>query len=155
MFFILSKILLFLTSPLFWWCVALLFAFYGASSEIRKRFRLIVIISFLFFTNTFVFLEVERLWEVPGVSIEEIDKTYDAGIVLSGMAMYDNNLKRLSIQEGTDRIWHAITLYKKGIIQKIIITGRDGTIVEKGLNEAVQYKKGLVTWGMPDADILS
>lgn len=154
MFFILSKILLFFTSPLFWWCVALLFAFYGTSPTIRRRFRLVVIISFLFFTNTFIFLEFERLWEIPGTPIEDIHKTYDAGIVLSGMATYDNDLNRLSIQEGTDRIWHTITLYKKGIIRKIIITGRDGTIIDNGLNEAVQFKHDLVIWGIPEVDIL-
>lgn len=154
MFFILSKILLFLTSPLFWWCIVLLIAFYGRSSKTRKRFRFIAVTLFLFFTNTFIFLEFERMWEIPGTKISSIKKKYDAGIVLSGMALYDNHLQRLNIKEGTDRIWHTITLYKKGIIGKIIITGKDGTITEQGLNEAEQFRNDLVNWGIPARDIL-
>lgn len=154
MFFYLSKILLFLTAPIFWWVLVLIFAFYSPSKHQRKKLRLIAILMFLFFSNTFIFLEFERLWEVPGKKITEIHKTYDVGIVLGGMANYNTGLERLNIQEGTDRIWHTITLYKKGIIKKILITGRNGFLGDNNLNEAQQFKNDLINWEIPSADIL-
>lgn len=154
MFFFLSKVLSFLFSPLFWWCVILLFAFFSSPSKRRKQFRFVAISVFLFFSNTFVFLEFQRLWEVPGKKITSIRKTYDIGIVLGGMAIYNSNLGRLNIKEGTDRMWHAITLYKKGIIKKILLSGNNGYLCDSSLNEAQQFKKNLVDWGIPSEDIL-
>lgn len=154
MFFILSKILLFLTQPIFWWCVFIFLAFYSTNPKLRKRFRTISITFFLIFTNTFIFLEVERIWEIPGTKISEIKKNYDVGILLSGMATYNTDLDRLAIQEGTDRIWHTMKLYKKGVISKILITGKDGTIIDQGLNEAQQFKRDLITFGFPEHDII-
>jgi uncharacterized SAM-binding protein YcdF (DUF218 family) len=154
MFFILSKSLLFLISPLFWWCILLLLAFYSSPSLRRKRFRFIAITWFLFFSNTFIFLEFERLWEIPSQKINTIQRKYDVGIVLGGMANYNNDLNRLTIHEGTDRIWHTITLYKKGIIQKILISGKNGFIDDNKLNEAQQFKKDLTIWGIPETDII-
>lgn len=154
MFFILSKILAFFISPLFWWSICILLALFGWNKKIKKSFRIITVFYFLFFSNTFLFLEVERLWEIPGTKIDSIQKKYDVGIVLSGMAMYNNDLERLQIQEGTDRIWHSISLYKKGIVSKLLISGKDGNIIDKGLNESVQFKSDLVKWGIPAEDII-
>ena len=154
MFFLLSKILLFLTSPFFWCSILVLLAFFCKKDRLRKRFRLAAIIATLFFSNTFIFLEFERQWEITGIKVTKIHKKYDVGIVLSGMAMYDNHLQRLKLNEGADRIWHAVTLYKKGIIRRILITGKDGTIRDRGLNEAQQFKRDLEMWGIPSKDIL-
>lgn len=154
MFFILSKLFLFMTTPFFWWLVLLILAL-SISSKIWKR-RLIIFASIylLFFTNTFIFLEFERLWEVKGTRIDKIEKTYDIGVVLSGMGNYNQDLKRIQINQNGDRIWHTITLYKKGIIKKILISGKDGSIYDYGLNEAIQFRDNLLEWGIPSNDIM-
>jgi len=107
----------------------------------------------LFFTNNVIFLEFTRFWEVKGTKIENV-KHYDVAIVLGGIAEYNNDLERLSIRRGGDRLWQAIHLYHIGKVDKILISGDSGYMVDKGLNEASQFKSILIDEGIPDEDIL-
>lgn len=153
MFFILSKILLFLISPFFWMIFFVGIAFFHPNIKYKKRAKIAALFFFVFFTNTFIFNEFSRKWEIHGTPIEEVGN-YEVGIVLSGMAEYNNDLKTLSLRKSGDRIWQAISLYKKNKIKKILITGKSGYITERGLDEANQFKEVLVSWGIPANDIL-
>ena len=90
---------------------------------------------FLFFTNTAILSEAFRMWEIPGTKIAKV-KSYDLGIVMTGMAEWNSDLNVLSIRRGGDRIWQALTLYHKGKIKKILITGDNGYVLDRGLHEA-------------------
>lgn len=154
MFFILSKALLFIISPFVWFIALLLYSFYTKKPKSVKRFRFAALFVFLFFTNSFIFNFFCSFWEVPGKRAEHLTKSYDIGIVLTGMAEYDNHLNRLSLRRGGDRIWQAIGLYKAGKIKKIFISGKSGYVTDRGLEEAAQFKSILVSWGIPKEDIL-
>jgi uncharacterized SAM-binding protein YcdF (DUF218 family) len=154
MFFILSKALLFVISPFTWFILSILGAFFLRKEHWRKRCKWISIALFLVFTNSVIFLEFSRLWEIPGTKIADVKK-YDAGIVLTGMAEYNSDLDVISIRRGADRIWQALTLYHKGKIKKIIITGDSGYVTDKGLHEAKQIKAVLVGWNIPEKDIIT
>jgi uncharacterized SAM-binding protein YcdF (DUF218 family) len=112
------------------------------------------LILFVLFTNSVIFLEFCGAWEVPGKKISSLGK-YDVGIVLTGMAEYNTDLEELSIRRGGDRIWQALNLYHKGKIKKILITGDNGYVTDRGLHEATQFKKVLVSWGIPEQDIIT
>lgn len=154
MFFILSKALLFLLSPFFWIVISIIAYFWFKNPKWKKRSIISAICLFIFFTNTVIFSTFSRMWEVPGTQINQV-KSHDVGIVLSGMAEYDNTLNRLSIRRSADRIWQGISLYKAGKIKKILITGESGYIGDRGLKEAQQFKEVLVKWGIPEQDILT
>lgn len=154
MFFILSKTLLFLVSPFTWFIIALCGYFFWKKEPWRKRFKWASIVIFFFFTNTVIFSEFCRLWEIQGTKISAV-KNYDAGIVLTGMAEYNTDLDVISLRRGGDRIWQALTLYHKGKIKKIIISGDNGYVSDKGLHEAKQMKEVLVAWGIPETDIIT
>lgn len=109
---------------------------------------------FLFFTNSVIFSEFCRLWEVPGTKIEKVEK-HDVGIVLGGMFEYNSDLDQLSIRRQGDRFIQAVTLYKTNKISKLLITGESGYISERGLKEAKQIKELLLKWGIPETDILT
>lgn len=109
---------------------------------------------FLFFSNSVIFSSFCSLWEVPGTKIAEI-KQHDLAIVLGGMSDYNNDLNELTIYRQADRIFQAITLYKKGKVKKILISGDSGYITDRGLHEARQMKALLVKWGFPPEDILT
>jgi len=153
MFFILSKILLIFLFPFTWILVGLGFAFFAKSAKWKKRGRITAIVVLLFFSNTVVYQEFCRQWEVFGTPLKDVQH-HDVGIVLGGMAEYNNDLKELSIRRGGDRIWQAITLYKTGKIDKLLISGDNGDLVDKGLKEAIQMKRTLVQWGIPANDII-
>jgi uncharacterized SAM-binding protein YcdF (DUF218 family) len=154
MFFFLSKILLFLISPFFWLLIGLLVFFKTKNQSLRKRMKYILPFYFLFFTNTSVFLEFCRIWEVPGTRISDL-KEHKVGVVLGGMFEYDTNLDRLSIRRGGDRLVQAISLYKSGKIDYILLSGDNGHLNDRGLHEAKQSKNLLKLWGIPDSVLLT
>jgi uncharacterized SAM-binding protein YcdF (DUF218 family) len=153
MFFILSKLLGFLCSPFYWIIILLLIAWITKRPGLKKwSFRLGVGFA-VFFTNTFIFCEFARLWEPEGKTIEEVGY-YDVAVVLGGMGEYDNSTKRLSLRRGADRLWQALHLYHLGKVEKILIAGANGDVIDKGLNEALQFRDVLVAEGIPAEDIL-
>src|SRR5699024_5816758 len=104
MFFLLSKLLLFLFSPFTWLCVCAVCALFWKKEPWKKRLRWVTLVLFFIFTNNFIFLEFCRSWEVHGKKIDTLEN-FDVGIVLTGMAEYNNDLNELSIRRGGDRIW--------------------------------------------------
>jgi uncharacterized SAM-binding protein YcdF (DUF218 family) len=153
MFFILSKLLLVFLSPFLWLVVCMGTFIYWPNSKYKKRAKIAGIIIFFFFSNGFIFNEFCRHWEVHGTPIEKVGN-YEIGIVLGGMAEYNNDIGVLSIRRGGDRIWQAISLYKKGKIKKILLSGDNGYLIDKGLHESEQFREVLIQWGIPAEDIL-
>lgn len=154
MFFILSKMLLFLISPVVWLGVAIVLAFYFKQEKWKKRMRWTALGIFLFFSNSVIFSLFCGMLEVPGTKMADV-KQHDVAIVLGGMSDYNNDLKELTIHRQADRIFQAITLYKTGKVKKILISGDSGYITDRGLHEAKQMKSVLVKWGFPEEDILT
>lgn len=153
MFFILSKIFEFLAHPFYWIIILFLIAWFTKRERLKKWTFRAGIICTVFFTNTVIFCEFARLWEPEGKKIEDLPH-HDCAIVLGGMAEYDNTLGRLSMRRGSDRIWQAIHLYHLGKVDKILISGANGDLINKGLDEARQFRSVLLDNGIPAQDIL-
>jgi uncharacterized SAM-binding protein YcdF (DUF218 family) len=154
MFFILSKLLAFILSPFLIIFTLFLVSLVARSEFWSKRFRKIALTALIIFSLPFPISFLLSLWETPGVKIEQVGN-YELGVVLSGMVEYNNDLKRLSVRRGADRIWQTLNLYKRGKIKKILISGGSGYVLKKGLDEANQLKETLVLWGIPEQDIIS
>ncbi len=153
MFFILSKILAFLFSPFLWFLISF-FTFLLLKNEKWKLiFKRISIFILIFFSLGFPLNFLVSRWEVAGTQMKKVEN-YEIGVVLSGMAEYNKDLKVLSARRGIDRIWQTISLYKNGKIKKILISGDSGYVIRKGLHEADQLKEVLVKWGIPAEDII-
>jgi uncharacterized SAM-binding protein YcdF (DUF218 family) len=153
MFFILSKILAFLFSPFLWFLISF-FTFLLLKNEKWKLiFKRISIFILIFFSIGFPLNFLVSRWEVAGIQMKKVEN-YEIGVVLSGMAEYNKDLKVLSARRGIDRIWQTISLYKNGKIKKILISGDSGYVIRKGLHEADQLKEVLVKWGIPAEDII-
>ena len=135
MFFIISKLVGFLCQPFYWIVILFLISWWTKRVNLKKWTFRLGICALVFFTNTVIFCEFVRMWEPPGTTIEEASH-YDVAIVLGGMAEYDNNNKRLSLRRGGDRIWQTLHLYELGKVDKILIAGANGDLIDKGLNEA-------------------
>lgn len=154
MFFVLSKLLSLFLQP-FIWVLGLLIALLIVKKESWKRKMLTsCVVIVIFFSNTVIFSEFTRLWEIEGQTIESV-KNYDIAVVLGGMSEYNTDFDRLSLRRGGDRIWQALQLYKAGKVKKILISGANGHLIDKGLNEAAQLKTALVNLGIPEIDVLT
>jgi len=152
MFFILSKILSFLIKPTFW--ILLLFISSLIFKNKRKKLIYITLFSFWFFGNGYIVDMVYRSWEVRTISVDEMEKTYDYGIVLGGFSGYEHAIKRVEFNECGDRLFSSIQLYKLGKIEKILISGGNGQLINEGYMEADWSKNFLIDSGIPEEDIV-
>lgn len=153
MFFVLSKIAYFFIQPFSWVLLTVFGAFFFKRQKWKSMAKWSAVFMLLFFSNSFIFKEFIRLWEVDSVKITQ-DSSYDVAIVLGGMFEYDESADRISARRGADRIWQALDLYHKGVAEKLLISGDHGYVSERGLHEAQQIKDVLVGWGIPETDII-
>jgi uncharacterized SAM-binding protein YcdF (DUF218 family) len=155
MFFVLSKILSFLTNPLIY-----VFGFLVASvlikrTHLKKRFFWMGFSLLIFFSNDFIANEAMRAWEVEATPYKSITKVYSWGIVLTGVTLNDRQPDdRVYFHHGADRVTHTIQLYKLGIIKKILISGGVGRVITEGRPEADELFQVMVMAGVPASDIV-
>ena len=149
MFFIASKLLAFLSKPIIW----IFFLVLGSLIFKNKRRKLLItsIVVFYFFSNGFIADEFSRLWELPK---NQVNSTFNVGIVLGGIADYDNITKSHNFNKHADRLMDAEQLYHKGIIKKILLTGGNGMLFNEGYIESEAMRNYLLANKIPDDDIL-
>ncbi len=152
-FFLLSKLLAFLISPIIW-IIVLFFVFvYSKNERRRKKCFLWGFGLLLFFSNSFIFDEFSRAWEVPATQYEDL-KIYDVGIVLGGMSVYDGDFERPQFYRGVDRLLQTVELYKLGLIKKIIFTGGSGRVLHPEMKEGEYIKRYILFMGIPEKDFI-
>ncbi len=155
MFFILSKTVYYVFMPL----VVIAFFFgYGWWKHKKKNNTVLLYVGLvlsLFFFNDFMANEAMLLWEIAPTPLQELKKTYDVGIVLTGITHYKKSPNdRVYLNHGADRIFHTIMLYKMGKIKKILISGGSGILNRPELKEADDLASIAKLSGIPDSDIL-
>lgn len=153
MFFVLSKLFVFIITPLVWIIILLFFSLFSKFPDRKRRCLRWALGLTLFFTNSFLFDECIRLWEIPATRFETL-KSYDVGIVLGGMSVYDEDLGRAQFFRDADRLIQAVELYKRGKIKKIIFTGGSGRMLHPEMKEGNYINRYLLYFGIPSADFL-
>ncbi len=153
MFFVLSKTLNYLTTPLTFICACLLLSLFIRHQAWKRRLRIGGIAMLLFFSNEFIANEVMRAWEIDPVAYQDMHR-YKVGIVLTGAVIpllepHD----RVYFQRGADRVVHTVQLYKLGLIDKILVSGGSGRLIDIHEREADQFRDVMVLMGVPDSVI--
>lgn len=156
MFFIISKLLDFLVTPLNWIILVFAFSFiFRKRPMLQKRLRICGFVMLLFFTNSFVADEALNIWEWKMAKEQQLDSVYEAGIVLGGgMITYDIEYQRNIFRQNTDRMLQALHLYKSGRIKKIIISSGAGSIIYTDIIESRLLKNYLLDIGIPDSAVI-
>ena len=94
-------------------------------------------------------------WEVTPTPINQVQKKYRVGIVLTGVTVMEPEIDdRVFFSKGADRVAHAVQLYKLGIIEKILISGGTGKLLNPGQGEAMQLLQAFMYMGVPEWSIL-
>jgi len=154
MFFILSKTLGVLTQPLVPITMLFIASVVIRSKVWKRRFLLTAITFLLFCSNEFISNEVMRLWELPPTPFAEMKKTYEVGILLTGVTKSNfipND--RVYFQRSSDRVIHTLQLYKMGFIKKILISGGSGSLIKRS-KEADDLSVVLQMMGVPKDDLI-
>lgn len=124
------------------------------SSKWRKRLFWAGLGLLFFFSNEFIANETMKAWEVDTPAYKDM-KHYRLGIVLTGTIM--PQLKpddRIYFSKGADRIVHTVQLYKIGLIDRILVSGGSGRIVDIGEREADEFRDAMMLMGVPDSVII-
>ena len=154
MFFIFSKILLFLATPIIW-VFGLLLCGILTKNSIRKKWLLrATLITFYFFSNAFITDEFVRLYEERNLTYSDLKETYDVAIVLGGFSNYDATQELIQFHSSTDRLMAGIRLYKTGKVDKIMIVSGSGQITRPNEREALFVQDFLLKIGIPNEDII-
>ncbi len=148
MFFILSKILSFILSPIWWICVLLLLYIILKHFKYRKYLLYTAVTILLIFSNPFLFQQAAKKWEGPLTNPNSLEH-YDGIIVLGGLSSYQSSTQRIRFVSSADRLFQGIELYKKGVADKFIFTGGSASIIVRERKEGDYIKDYLELIGIP------
>jgi uncharacterized SAM-binding protein YcdF (DUF218 family) len=154
MFFILSKTLDFLLMPLVWVLLLLFLAVFLKSVKWRRISLVGALAMLLLFSNPFISNLAWRAWEARPVPVSEVGK-YDVAVVLTGVTEYHPEATdRVHTKKGADRFLHTLQLYRLGKVNKILITGGKGFLMDEMVPEAEQLRCIMLMAGVPEEDII-
>jgi len=153
-FYILSKVFGYLTSPALWLLLLFLWPLAARSWRKAKR-RLAIGLGILYLLmNPFLADLLLRWWEVPMVRIPE-GKTYNAVIVPGGhIVNYDAGLDRYIFRQHSDRLLQAMQLYQSGLARKVVLSGGSGNPFQQEYKEAALLAGFLMNSGIAEEDVL-
>jgi uncharacterized SAM-binding protein YcdF (DUF218 family) len=152
MFFILSKVLFFLLSPVTWMEILLILILFSKNPKYRRKLTLSIIVIGILFSNPFLYRTAIMQWQTSPIELNT-QKKYEAGILLGGFSNYDKH-NRGYFNNSADRFIQATNLYHQGIIKKIIMTGGNGSLAQEDPSETLFAADQLLKNGVPKADII-
>jgi uncharacterized SAM-binding protein YcdF (DUF218 family) len=157
MFFILSKTLYFIALPTTWLFLSLVYLVVSKNDLRKKRVKWFFIVTFLFFTNSFIINELFLYWEQPPTAFDNIKKNqYDLAIVLTGVtADYKSPKDRIYFNRGADRILHTARLFKEEKVQNILISGAEFSMDGELNTTQRSLKEVFLLCGVPDSVIFT
>lgn len=154
MFFVLSKTLNYLTMPFVVVCLCLLLSAFIKNPIWRKRLFWTGLGLLLFLSNDFIANEVMTLWEPKATPYKDIHKTYELGIILTGVTELERKPQdRIYFKQGADRVFHTFQLYKLGLIKKILVSGGTGRLIDTGQRESEDIRTALILMGVDSTDV--
>ena len=139
MFFTISKVFSFLIKPTFWILVLLICCL--IMKKRRKRIILLTLIVFYILTNNFIVDFIYKSWELEKITLKS---KFDIGIVLGGVSDYNKSDDTYNFNEYADRLMEAERLYHENIINKILLSGGNGMLINNGYNEANSMREYLL-----------
>jgi uncharacterized SAM-binding protein YcdF (DUF218 family) len=153
MFFLFSKVLIFMLSPFFWAFVLLFFALFTKKPNRKRNYLIISVLILFLFSNTFLYNEVERKLETPAIKITNIGN-YDYAILLGGFSSFDTTYAKVRFNDAADRFCQTLQLYHQKKVKKILVSGGSGRLMRQDETEADKIKAFLVSLGIPEGDIV-
>ncbi len=154
MFFILSKILSFVISPMLWIVGVFVYGIVTKKAKRKKKMLLIAFSLLVFFSNPLLSDVMFKWYERDAIAMNEIEQ-YDIGIILAGVVQTTMKPRdRVYFSKGADRVTHALQLYKEHRISKILVTGGTGFLIGEKVAEADLIRDFLLLAGVPDQDVI-
>ena len=152
--FLVSKIVGLLLNPILWILGFLLWSYFTRVPGRQKKMAAISLIMLLFFSNTWIIYNILGNYQYKPRPMQQGEQ-YSAGILLGGLAGYDEKLQQAFFNPSSDRFIQTLKLYKEGYIRKIIVSGGNAIFAKGPFREADFLKENLIACGVAATDILS
>jgi uncharacterized SAM-binding protein YcdF (DUF218 family) len=155
MFFILSKVLLFLIQPFNWVLIIGTYALLTKNKKRKKISTIIAVSFFLIFSNAYLIQQITLHWQAPEKEMKPGEQ-YEVGILLTGFASFNVKTGKAYFKGASDRFIQTAKLYHQKHIKKIIVSGGNSSIIKS----RQKYKEGdfvgkqLKLLGIPAHDII-
>jgi uncharacterized SAM-binding protein YcdF (DUF218 family) len=152
MYFILSKILLYLLFPLSWIFVLLVIALTAKRPQKKRRFLIIAIVVLFIFSNTVIYNSFARLWDIPPHELKATDH-YNCAIVLGGFSG-ESRIGGGHFNQSADRFIQSVLLLRTNKITHLLVSGGNGNLIPGSFREGAWVKTQLEALSFPDSAIL-
>jgi uncharacterized SAM-binding protein YcdF (DUF218 family) len=154
-FFVLSKLLVFLIRPLTWILICGCWALFTQNQKRRKSLILASMLLLFLFGNGVVFNTCARAWEEQPDSVAIKSKMpYEAAIVLGGYAFWDAGRNRAQLSAAGDRLYYPLALYHQKQVRKLLLSGGSGSLMQRLRSEALYSREMLLHAGVNDSNML-
>lgn len=150
MYFVLSKLLLFLILPLYWIIILVLAGIFVKNRRTKKRCFIAAAIVFYIFSIPILMNAFESIWDIR---VPANHKKYSCVIVLGGFAG-DGGEDGGHFTEMSDRFIQGVKLMTTGQASHILISGGNGMLMPGDFREATYVKTQLRKFNIPDSLIL-
>lgn len=151
-YFILSKILLFLILPISWITVLLIIAIISKERKRKQCFLLAAAVVFYIFSNFFLLDQFAKRWDFPPTVLNN-SQQYSCAIVLGGFSGTDANDNGF-FNAASDRFIQGIKLLATKKASRLLITSGNGNLIPGAFREAAWAKTQLLQLNVPDSAIL-
>jgi uncharacterized SAM-binding protein YcdF (DUF218 family) len=145
-FYIFSKFVIIFFRPLFWVILLPLIALFVRRPRLKKGLIITGICLGFLCSNRIFVNELALAWE-PGY-VKEGEPLPRIAVVLGGFAEYDASRKTISISEEGERIYKAMELYRRGLIDTIVISGGPASYFGTQNSEAFYARRYLIALGV-------
>jgi uncharacterized SAM-binding protein YcdF (DUF218 family) len=152
--FLFSKIIGILINPLFWIVLLMLVAWFMKDPFRKRRTASLALFLILFFSNNWIIQNLMLRYQTSPKPMATGEQ-YAVGILLGGLADYDEIYKQGFFNQTSDRFIQAVRLYKEGHISKVIVSGGNAIFAADNFREADFLVENLLSMGIPEKDILS
>ncbi len=152
MFYILSRIFAATASPWLYILILLTLSFLLKNRKGRTGCFVGAWMLLLTFSNGPLYQATLNMWTADYLRMQDMLQTYKYALLPGGFSSYDHRRNRTEYGFAVDRLIDAIVLYKRGIIEKLVITG-DGASGQGGNAEAF-IKHLNEVWNIRPQDII-
>jgi len=156
MLFYLSKLAFWIFMPISWLILIILYVLFSKHEKRKKAALWLVLGLLLVLTNPWLSNKAMHAYEYPICNIDTL-KEADLAVVLTGVTQrIDVGDNRVFFSKGADRVTHAVELYKRQKIKKILISGGSGSLnsskTEK--KECEQMALAMMQMGVDKTDLI-
>ena len=152
MYFILSKVLLFLLFPLNWIIVCMLIAIFTKRPKLKRNSFIMGVLLLIIFSSPLLLYLFAKKWDISTPALEK-GKVYSAVIVLGGFSGEDKYGSG-TFNGNSDRFIQGLELMEQNWASHILISSGNGSLQASNFKEAVWAKSILKEFNLPDSAIL-